>query len=347
MYLWSNQNHPYYERIMYVMSDISDPLLKTAATNLHTHKEHIKLILREPGGDNLLREYIGKILLARHSNLWDQLPCRLLEYTPNSVSEILVQAVMDTASANGNQSAATRIEEIAKQIRLGKFEDVIVRYPQVWKSIIRSIKLKTKIREMDTYQKSLLHVDLPVLERGKGKINQFILSTGVLEDLSQIGSLIDWGRQGYIEIVDLVIRDVSMYMKDSRMRKFDGALSVPINGPLVREYMARRNKHTHFKSLRGLNTVVTIRNASLEGLLSSGHFVHMAEIAPTKDQSSAEILKEAQSLFKIGVDCISFSDQAHGWTKFMSVQELIERRLVAAVFNNGSEISDITYIIRS
>jgi len=328
MYLWSSQNYPYYERMIYIMSDISNELLKTAASNLHNHKEHIKLILKEPGSDDLLREYVGKILFARHSNLWDQLPCRMFKYTQNSMSEILVQAVLDTSIANSNQSPAITIEEIAKQINAGKFEDFIVRYPQLWKSIMRAIKLKIKIKRIHNDQKSLPHVDLlSTLGMGDGKINEFILSTGVLEDLSQICSLIDWDRQGYIEIMDLVIRDVSMYAKDLRLRKFDGALSVPVNGPLLREYMARRNKHTEFKPLRGLNTIVTIRNASLEGLLSSGRFVTMAEIAPAKDQPSTEILKDAESLFKMGVDCVSFSDQAHGWTKFMSAQELVERNV--------------------
>ena len=331
---WSYENKKvFYQRLLYVLQDISLEILHIASNILNKHANHILACKNVPS------RLKGKVLFARHSNLWDQLPCRILKFDKNSVSELLVQAVLDASLEKDldHFDRSLTIKNLLPYLRKKHVEKIIARYPKIWKPLARNIKLNTKWKTLTAAQfKKLPYWDiLKELSQESREVNEIIFSKGVLDNILELIDFIDWRRSGYMEIVDIVVPFVAGFQKDRRPRKYDGSIATVVNGHMIKLFLQGRGKHVIFEKIRGINHTVTIRNHSLKELLKGGHFVTIAEIAVMRSRPLDYIYNHAKSFYTKGVDVIAFSDQALANVQYLTLPEVISSNIFEKLPSNA------------
>lgn len=239
------REHPkIYERVVYILSDTSQEILKTCSDLLSEHKDHMKYYMQDAFEEAAIH-FAGKILFARHSNMWDQWPCRLIRMRKSGLAEIYVRAV-----------CGKEFEQIVKKMQERGLEYVLVNYPDKWKDFFKSIKLQTHTITCSNidikYNPYLRH--LANIARVNVNKNT-LLSEHISYNLSFLSKLIDWKRKGYIEIVDIITRHP---LKNMHPLKFDGAIGYKIDSKIIEEWCDTNKKTILFYKLRKLNTLVTI-----------------------------------------------------------------------------------------
>src|SRR5260221_1502626 len=314
------QKTPFYTRLQYILQDTSAEILIHAALNLGMHKEHIIPTLRD------LKMYEGKILFIRHSNMWDQFPSDIFILRNAKISELLVQTIINNPSEFPRPLGEGRGEGSFQKREL---EPLILKNPSLWKPFMRSLRLKTKIKNLTKKELALLpfgnlHTEIAQLTRTKQEI---VVSKGVLENLSTLLRLIDFERNGYGEIVDIIAPNLSAFQKDRRPKKYDGSVATIVNGPLIKSFLHSKKKHATFTKIRGLNYMVTIQNNSLKELLTTNTFVTIGEIAAGRHQSPKDLQKQANNLYALGVDVVAFSDQAFVKPEYLTLPEVLQRKI--------------------
>ncbi|MBI3385395.1 methylenetetrahydrofolate reductase, partial [Candidatus Gottesmanbacteria bacterium] len=200
---------------------------------------------------------------------------------------------------------------------------------KLWKPFIESLKLETKdVLLTDEGLEKIPGWEYlkPLLKNFTGSI-EIIVNTEVLNNLAAFLKLIDWERGGYLEVVDLIVPTVEGFLKDRRPKKYDGALAVPINGPLLKEFLLKNQKHLSLTPIRGINSICRVVSHDFQTLLTHQHFVTMAEIAPKREQKPAEIIGHAQKLFSFGADMVTFSDQAHAGLEYYAIDEIAKQEI--------------------
>ena len=315
----------FYEHLSYVLQDISWDILHAASNTLNKHANHI-LACR-----NIPLRLKGKVLLARHSNLWDQLPCQVLKFHNNTISELFVQAILDTAIEKDLKliDKSLTINNLLLKIQKSHVEEIITACPRIWKPLVRNLKLKTKYNTLTTaqlarhpYYKTLKELS----QEGEG-VGEVTFSREVLENIKELIGFINWKRDGYIEIVDIVVSDIAGFYKDRRPKKFDGSIATAVNGSLIKVFLQEKGKHVIFEKIRGINHTVTIRNHSLKRMLQGGNFVKMAEIAVRRDRPLDSIFDQAKHFYTKSVDVIAFSDQAFANIRYLTLPEVITLKI--------------------
>lgn len=320
--IWSNKNKKvFYQRLIYVLQDISWDILHTTSSTLNKHANHI-LVCK-----NIPSKLKNKILFARHSNLWDQLPCRILTFHDNTTSELLVQAILNADLEKDlsllGKSLATK--SLLPHIQKKHIREIITTYPELWKPLVRNIKLKTKLKPFTVSQLNQAPYlkGLKELVQESNGVQEITFSKGILDNIKALIDLIDWKRYGYIEIVDIVVPDITGFRKDRRPKKFDGSIATAVNGPLVKLFLQGKGKHVIFEKIRGINHTVTIGNNSLKRMLQRGNFLKIAEIAVRRDRPLNSILDQAKHFYTKGVDVIAFSDQALANIQYLTLPEVV------------------------
>lgn len=318
-----DNQRPFYDRLQYLLFDTSKEIITTTLANLTAHKNHIEVVSN-------LAPWAGRVLFVRHSNLWDQLPARIFSAEDGAITELQVQPVLDGAIEAELANVAPRVssDDIVKALQTRTVGQLIGQHPKIWKPLARAVFLQTRRHTLSDKQLATLPFTkilqrLAVLQDGQ----EFVFNGGVLENIESISALVDWQRGGYIEVVDIVIPDVSGFARPHRPKKYDGSLACFMNGPMLRLYAEDHNKHLHLRKLRGLNYVVTLRDRSLAALLKGGHCVAIAEIAASKNQSQEKTLAKAADLMNHNIDIVCFSDQALVKSEFFKLSELADMNL--------------------
>ena len=312
-------NEEFYKRIRFVFEDHSEDILQTAATTNNEHSSHIQSVSTLP------EELQHKALLIRHGNVWDQLPSRLLRVSKDLMEEVTVQAGVDKSLIDlfEETDASLTLEDLRIAIKEKKFDDFIQNYPLLWKPIMQSMKLRTEMKPFDSAKAN--HGE--VIKQYSQSIEiptEVLVNNGVLDNIATMEEYIDWSRDGYIEVVDLIVTEPEGFQKDRRPKKYDGSLACVVNGLLVKEFVNRIGKHCSFDQIRYLNHCVTIRNNSLRSLLASNHFVMMAEVAVKKNETIDDVVSQVKKLQSIGVDGLSFSDQAVRNESYREITEVVQ-----------------------
>jgi len=258
-----------YENVIYLASDSSCEILKACFRLLHQHEAHIKLYMQdafEDAQDN----FKNKILYARHSNVWGQLPCRLISIRKSGLAEVYVRAIV-----------GKKYEDLIHEIKERGLEYVLIKHVDIWKEFFRCIKLQARsisFSEIDlenSYLRSLKETS------NETAGNETLLSELIVNNLSFLNGLIDWERNGYIEVVDLIAPSASKRM---RPLKFDGAISYKVDSGIIKSWGAKENKSVDFHKIRKLNTLITIKDKSNIRNARFLEFVRTAswEIFPTE-----------------------------------------------------------------
>ncbi len=331
---WSTPQLPFYQRIIYVLSDTSSAVLASCKKTLGDHKNHIELY-QQSSNRAIPKKYLHQALLVRHGNVWDQFPAQLFHVSAKSVEEIQTRAMLDVSFEKYLKTIAPVIglPTFAKQIRNGYFEQVITQHPLLWKPLIRNIRLEVKRKPISalSFQRLSYKTSLETIAKQCKGLEEVLFSESVLHNLTDISQLIDWEKGGYIEIVDIIVRSFSQLQKRRRPLKFDGAVAVFINGPLLKDYMRRKGKYVGFQKLKHLNTITTIADYSLETILGKKVFVTIAEIAAKHDENKRTLVTKAKKLLDMQVDFVTFSDRAHGWTDFLPIEQLLEKEIFPTI----------------
>lgn len=141
-----HKNAEIYKKISYLLVDTSEEILQSCVTFLREHTNNIKLYTLD-NFERLAHTFSGKILFARHSNMWDTWPCRLVQVRKSGLSEIYVRAVCEK-----------KFEKFVKEIQTRGLAYALIHYPALWKDFFRSVKLQTRTipfskidREQDPY----------------------------------------------------------------------------------------------------------------------------------------------------------------------------------------------------
>lgn len=328
-------NYPrFYKNIVYILTDTSEKILATAKATLRKHKARIQSVILDARNLKNLT-FKNQILFARHSNLWDQFPARILVMNNGDISEVLVQAVADkefnradrtAPQALGTLPIANPARRLRELLQSKQIEQLITIYPLLWKPLMRSIKFKTKIKKFT--QKEIIELNhsqvLQKLATLAVTKQEIIISNGILDNIEQLLKMIDWQRNGYIEIVDIIVPDISGFQKDRRPKKYDGSIATVVNGPLIKAFLQTKQKHPRFEKIRGINYTVTMRNHNLKTLIEAKDFITIGEIAARRDELIEHLKQHAQELFTMGVDVVGFSDQAFVKPEYLSQKEIVD-----------------------
>ena len=311
-------NRPFYDQTHYLLADTSQAILAASLTNLTAHESHVQTTTS-------LAKYAGKILFARHSNLWDQLPARIFSSQNGQLSELDVQPVLDeNLSAHLKKiGSQLTLQDITKALKNRTVETLIVNEPQIWKPLVRALFLKTRVRAVtESDFKKISHHETVRQLAGSFEAKECVFNGAALSNIEELSLVIDWPRGGYIEVLDIVVPEAEGFDKDRRPKKYDGSLGVVVNGPMLKAFGRQINKHVSFEKIRGLNHTVTIRERSLKNLLQSNHFVTIAEIAASKTMTAEEIIAKADNLLEHDIDVVAFSDQALVKSEYFKLAEL-------------------------
>lgn len=327
IHTWSTKQYPFYERIRYVLSDTAAGVLTTCKETLKAHLSHIELF-HQPSDRAIPKHYAHQALLVRHGNMWDQFPAQMLRISSHGIGQVYTRAVVDGSFEKYLKDIPYTgpLSDFAKSLRNGKFENLITTYPQLWKPFLQRLRLETTLRQLSpfTFQKLPYKTSLQTIARECQTDEQVLFSKAVLDNVSDMTHLIDWKRGGYIEVVDIMARSFSHLRRKRVPQKFDGAIAVFINAPLIKDYMRRRGKHVGLKKLKYLNTVATVTDYHLKTVLENKQFVTMAEIAAKQNETKQKLIKKAEKLLDMQIDFVTFSDRAHGWTDFVPVEQLLQ-----------------------
>lgn len=296
-----------YKNTIYLASDMSREMLSACSLTLTKHIGHSKLYTQNQF-ETHHKKYLGKILFTRHSNMWDQFQCRYFQ-KDGSLFEIYVRAV-----------APREFDQLIKVIEKKGLERTILKYPYLWKNFFRSIKLETKKvkSKRDLTNKASPKYTIQFLQN-ELEDQKALLSESVIDNLKFLTNLIDWKRNGYIEIVDLISNKIA---QDARLLKFDGAISYKVNGRLVADWVERNGKQITFHAIRKLNTMIAIKNKSFKNALSTSNFLTISEIAAKKENNSKFIVEKSNEVLE-QADFVTFSDMAHGLPDFLPIQKLL------------------------
>lgn len=314
-------NKPFYKNIRYIISDTSEEILQSAKKTLRNHSDHIEVAIIDATNTKQIVE--NPVLFARHSNVWDQFPSRIVEFNEGKIFEIFVQAV----SNHPFRSSGEKTEVRGKTKR--DIEQFILHNPAQWKSLIRSVKLKTKKKLLDQDELTQFPYvkTMQTLAKHIPNKQEMIVSKGVLDNIQQLLQSLDWERNGYAEIVDIVVPTIEGFQKDRRPKKYDGSTANVVNGPLIKTFLRQKNKHVRFDKIRGINHTITMRNHNLKTLLEAQDFLTIGEIAARKDESIKQLKEHAESMFSMGIDAITFSDQAFQRSYYFKQKDLIESHI--------------------
>src|SRR5258708_5728997 len=305
----------FYKHTQYILQDTSQEILEAALKTLRSHKNHVRDFIKLP------KNLCSKILFARHSNLWDQLPAKIFILDENNISEIFVQAVIDQHIGNKDFCSLQKTH----------IEQFITTHTHLWEPLIRILKFKTKIKKLTQNEISRLPY-LSTIEQcnnGATKQCEIIFSKGVLDNLRELISMIDWQRNGYIEIVDIIVPTIEGFQKNRRPKKYDGSIATVVNGLLIATFLQEKKKHTRFEQIRGINYTVTMRNHNLQTLLEAKDFITIGEIAARRDEPIAKLKENAESLLALGIDVVGFSDQAFVKPGYLSQKEIVDSNIFA------------------
>lgn len=240
------KNATVYRKLQYIISDISDEILASSLQNLGPHKNQVKAYTQEKFEKNL-ELFINKILFARHSNMWDEWPCRLVQIRRSGLADVYIRAICDR-----------KYSDFAIEIQKSGLENTILEFPTIWKEFFRNITLQTRsftCSDIDIQQSTYLQYLQKSKDIYAGK--NTLLSEFIFDNLSFLNTLIDWERGGYIEIVDIMTQEPQRKMYP---RKFDGAIGYKIDGKIVESWCNENMKTSSFEKLRKSNMVVTITN---------------------------------------------------------------------------------------
>lgn len=320
---WSSAKYPFYKRIFYLLSDESQQMLKEAEKNLRKHSLRISTILQDDLY-HISSKFRKKILFARHGNLWDQLPCRIFRKTTEGINEVYVRAILNTGEISKHE--AKLLQTFKKNLNDKNLENIILEHPQLWKTFVKALRLQINTSPVSKLViESIPHFRILNELIDSAKINtEIVFSPAILDNLTQLAHLVDWERGGYIEIVDIVAANGKELSKQREPRKFDGTIALAVNAPQVIACARQNAKHVHIKKLSRLNKCLTVINNDLESQLRKREFIYMSEIAAPKKQNVESLISTAKKYSQLGIDAIAFSDQAHGWDSFQSIQELLD-----------------------
>lgn len=295
----------YYQKIQYILVDLSQEILKTCERLLIDHRHHTQFSeLFSFEENNTL--FTHRFLYVRHSNMWGQLPCQIMRKRNGKVEELFVQAVLPKTFAK-------------EKINTLFLEQFVTKNPKLWKSFIFNLKLETAWKKENGQSNAL---DGLLQEE-----QEMIVSKQIFSNIDFLTGLIDWERDGYIEVVDYIARSHMQLGKRRRIAKFDGAVSYCVNGPSIKNYLHKKGKHATFRKLRKLNTIVTIQKDSFQNFLKSGELVTIAEIAAKRQDAKSFLLEKAHQVFSLQTDMLTFSDMAHAHPDFQSIEKLLGQRI--------------------
>ncbi len=275
-----------YKKLTYLLVDTSQEILTSCNILLTKHKDHIKFFTLEDFEKESFK-FTKKILFARHSNIWDQFPCRAIKLRNTGLAEVYVKAVC-------GKGFDTLLNEISEK----GLEKALVMYPQLWKEFFRSIKLQTRTIACDTTEiQANIYLqkfkDIVGLHAGKNTL----YSDAVVENLNFLNTLIDWNKGGYIEIVDVMTPGPQFQMYPL---KYDGAIGYRIDQGIIKTWAKEANKRITFMKLKKSNTLVTIeKNPDNVNFMQNASF----EIFPEK--TIAEKMKVFPKNTHVAVTCTS------------------------------------------
>lgn len=322
--LIQKRNPDLYEKIIIILSDTSKEILETCEKNLKSHEK--KVIFYQQKSTYDLPHLNQKIIFARHGNFWDQLPCKIYQKKEKGICEIYTKAVIDK-NLQKELGKIISLDELTILVTEKKLTTFLKDNPQLWKPLVRSLKLLTQITS-EKLNTNLYH-QLPE--------DAFIVNSyGVLKNLSKYINLIDWQNHGYLEVIDIVLPNQQSFLKNRLPQKYDGALATAVNGLEVKELLRKNNLFFSYTPIKGINSVTRIFKHSLIDLLQHQHFLTIAEIAAAREQTTEELQQKTDRLFSAGADIIAFSDQAGASENFFAIEELTSSPLFSQL--NGSAV---------
>ncbi len=295
-----------YKQTIYLASDKSREILTACEKALTSHAGHF-MLYTQTQFDTHHKKYLGKILFARHSNMWDQFPCRLFK-KGTILSEVHVRAV-----------AGAEFAQFVKFIQDHGLEKAILKHPNLWKKFFRSIKLQTKKAKLGLSGNNASYQFVIDFLQRQSQDQEVLLSELVADNLSFLSNLIDWERNGYMEIVDIISTKIT---PTARLLKFDGAISYKVNGQLIIDWVREHGKQISLSTIRQQNIMITIKNNSFKNSLLDNKFITIAEIAAKKENNKEVLVAKSDQVLG-QTDYLTFSDMAHGLPDFLSLQQLV------------------------
>ncbi len=285
-----------YERVWYLISDISNEILETTLKNLEDHKSHVRAYTQnvfEKNGET----FAGKILFVRHSNMWDGYPCRLVQIRKTGLADMYVRAICDR-----------KFEPFAQEVQQKGAAYVVAKYPHIWKDFFRNITLQTRsfsCSEIDIRSNAYLHYLQNTNDLYVGK--NTLVSEYIFDNLLLINALIDWDKGGYAEIVDIISRHPSQKMYPL---KFDGAIGYKIDGKIIETWCGAYGKIVSFKKLRKSNMAMTITKKITKQSISARGLENVCFELYPEDTLVTNVLKFPKNTH-IAITCTSKKGLEH------------------------------------
>lgn len=227
---WSQDKYDFLEKITYVLCDTSKDILDNLKIVTKSFSNIVNFYLQKEQFD-VPAKYAGKVLLIRHGNLWDQLPCKIVRFKDNIWLELFVRSVS------------------SKPFLKEPF-DYIKNNPVLWKDFYQNIFLEEKWVETKEY----------FFEVPDGA--ELISSIGVEKNLNSLIPLINWQGGGYIEVVDIVVPSLAGFInKNRRPKKYDGGIGVVVNGQEINKFLEVKGFKMDLERLEKnkINMIATIK----------------------------------------------------------------------------------------